>query len=94
VSGKRVLLDENLPHKLRFAFPGHEAVTAVYAGFGGYKNGALLRAPKTPVSMSWSLAISRWNISRIWPDEGLQLFRSPRTAGRLLRTILRRLLWL
>jgi hypothetical protein len=44
LSGRRVLLDENLPHRLRVALPKHEAFTAVYAGFGGYKNGALLQA--------------------------------------------------
>lgn len=40
----KVLLDENLPHALRNYLPGHEAVTASYAGLAGYKNGALLRA--------------------------------------------------
>jgi putative NIF3 family GTP cyclohydrolase 1 type 2 len=40
----RVLLDENLPQKLREYLAGHEVETAVYAGFGGYKNGVLLRS--------------------------------------------------
>lgn len=38
-----VLIDECLPHKLRLHLQ-HEALTAVYAGFGGLKNGALLDA--------------------------------------------------
>ena len=40
----RVLLDENMPHKLRRHLAKHETVTAVYAGFGGRRNGALLSA--------------------------------------------------
>jgi len=40
----RVLLDENLPHRLRNELTGCEAFTATYAGFSGLKNGALLRA--------------------------------------------------
>ncbi len=40
----RVLIDECLPHVLRQHLPNHEAVTAVYAGFSGLKNGALLQA--------------------------------------------------
>ena len=40
----KVLLDENLPHKLRLFLSEFETITAVYAGFGGYKNGALLSA--------------------------------------------------
>jgi hypothetical protein len=37
-----VLLDENMPHQLRALLPGHDVSTAVYAGFGGFKNGELL----------------------------------------------------
>ena len=40
----KVLIDECLPHKLRLHLAKHEAVTAVYAGFGGLKNGELLDA--------------------------------------------------
>ena len=40
----KILLDENLPHKLRLHLPNHETTTAVYVGFGGFKNGALLQA--------------------------------------------------
>jgi hypothetical protein len=40
----KVLLDENMPHKLRACLKEYEAATAVFMGFGGYKNGALLRA--------------------------------------------------
>ena len=38
----KVLLDENLPHRLRLALPGHEVATAVYMGWAGIQNGALL----------------------------------------------------
>lgn len=38
----KVLLDENLSPQLRHALTGHEAVTTVYAGWSGFKNGDLL----------------------------------------------------
>jgi hypothetical protein len=40
----RVLLDENIPHQLRAHLQPHETATAVFTGFGGFKNGDLLRA--------------------------------------------------
>jgi len=40
----RVLLDENLPHKLRLHLPEHEVVTVAFAGFDGLKNGKLMKA--------------------------------------------------
>lgn len=39
----RVLLDENLPHRLRHVLRGAEIVTAWYAGWAGAKNGELLK---------------------------------------------------
>jgi hypothetical protein len=42
----RVLLDECVPRKLRRDLPGHEVRTVVEAGWGGTKNGALLRRAK------------------------------------------------
>ena len=38
----KVLLDENMPHALRPCLPGHEVVTAAYAGWAGVQNGDLL----------------------------------------------------
>jgi hypothetical protein len=43
----KVLFDHNLPHKLRAALIAatqHEIVTAAWMGWGGLKNGELLRA--------------------------------------------------
>jgi hypothetical protein len=40
----KVLLDENLDHALRKLLGHHEVVTAVYMGWAGLQNGALLRA--------------------------------------------------
>lgn len=40
----RVLLDENIPHKLRGLLKGHETVTVAFQGWVGFKNGELLRA--------------------------------------------------
>jgi predicted nuclease of predicted toxin-antitoxin system len=39
----RVLLDECMPRKLRRELPEHDVRTVVEAGWGGTKNGALLR---------------------------------------------------
>ena len=39
----RVLLDENVPHKLRGLLTGHEVVTVAYLKWIGIKNGDLLR---------------------------------------------------
>jgi predicted nuclease of predicted toxin-antitoxin system len=38
----KLLLDENLPHQLRYELPGHECFTVAYMGWGGSENGALL----------------------------------------------------
>ena len=39
----RVLLDENLDHRLRKSLGTHEVFTASYKGWDGLKNGELLR---------------------------------------------------
>jgi hypothetical protein len=43
----KVLLDENLPHRLRLALHGHEVFTAKYMGWAGIKNGQLLELVET-----------------------------------------------
>src|ERR1017187_1078912 len=40
----RILLDENLPHKLRLLLADHDVRTAAYQGWAGLANGALLKA--------------------------------------------------
>lgn len=40
----KLLLDENLPHRLRHHLPGHEVATVTYMGWSGKSNGLLLRA--------------------------------------------------
>ena len=40
----KVLLDENLDHRLRRELAPHEVFTASYKGWDGLKNGSLLRA--------------------------------------------------
>src|ERR1700690_3676429 len=40
----RILLDECLPLDFRHSFPGHDAHTALWAGFKSKKNGELLLA--------------------------------------------------
>ena len=39
---KRVLLDENLTHKLRFLLPGHTVISSSYQGWAGKSNGDLV----------------------------------------------------
>jgi putative NIF3 family GTP cyclohydrolase 1 type 2 len=41
---KRVLLDENVPHKLRLSLARNEVTTVAYGGWSGLKNGELLSA--------------------------------------------------
>ena len=38
----KLLLDENLPHKLRLELSGHEVFTATFMGWSGIENGELL----------------------------------------------------
>ena len=38
----KLLLDENLPHQLRFEILGHECFTVSYMGWSGVENGDLL----------------------------------------------------
>lgn len=39
----KVLLDENLPHRLRHELSGHDVFTVRFLGWNGLKNGDLLR---------------------------------------------------
>lgn len=39
----KILVDENLPHKIRQALPEHELVTIAFLGWSGIENGDLLR---------------------------------------------------
>lgn len=43
----KVLLDENLPHRLRNALGTHEVFTVRFLGWSGLKNGALLSAAES-----------------------------------------------
>jgi predicted nuclease of predicted toxin-antitoxin system len=38
----KLLLDENMPHKLRQQLPGHEVSTTAFMRWGGIRNGDLL----------------------------------------------------
>jgi len=38
----KLLLDECIPHRVRLHLVGHDAVSVVYMGWGGIKNGRLL----------------------------------------------------
>lgn len=43
MNGMRLLLDENIPKKLKNDFPGHEIYTIKERGWNGLKNGVLLQ---------------------------------------------------
>jgi len=43
----KLLLDENLPHRLRLEIEGHEVVTTAYMGWSGIENGQLLQLAAT-----------------------------------------------
>ncbi|MEO5925740.1 MAG: DUF5615 family PIN-like protein [Bryobacteraceae bacterium] len=38
-----ILLDENLPHRLRLLLPGHDVRTTAFQGWAGLSNGTLLK---------------------------------------------------
>jgi hypothetical protein len=50
----KILLDECVPRDLCKSFPAYECCPARWAGFGGVKNGELLKAVEELASMSWS----------------------------------------
>lgn len=61
----RVLLDENLDHRLRSQLGPHEVFTASYKGWDGFKNGDLLRAAEDDEFLTYSLpAIKPCTMSR------------------------------
>lgn len=39
----KLLLDENMPHRMRDYLPGHDVFTAAFQGWASIKNGELLR---------------------------------------------------
>jgi len=39
----KILLDENMPHRIRDRFPGHDVYTVAYMRWEGIKNGELLK---------------------------------------------------
>jgi predicted nuclease of predicted toxin-antitoxin system len=39
----KILLDENVPHRLRHFLPGHDVFTVTFMGWESYANGSLLR---------------------------------------------------
>ena len=39
----KVILDEDLAHVLRLHLPGHDVFTVAYVGWGGLRNGELLK---------------------------------------------------
>jgi len=41
---RRVLLDENLPHRLRLLLPSHTVITVAFQGWVGVSNGDLITA--------------------------------------------------
>lgn len=43
----KVLLDEDLPHKLRLGLLNHDVSTVAYLGWNGLKNGELLSAAES-----------------------------------------------
>jgi len=40
----KILLDENIPHNLLKHLPGHDVTTVAQKGWGGLKNGEVLKA--------------------------------------------------
>lgn len=69
----KVLLDEQLPHRLRTYLGAHEVYTVDYMGWAGLKNGELLRAAEADgfevfLTGDKKLPISRTLASAAWPS--------------------------
>jgi len=60
----KVLLDENLDHRLRKSLGFHEVSTVGYMGWNGLKNGRLLKAAKMKTLKFSSPEISRSAMSK------------------------------
>jgi predicted nuclease of predicted toxin-antitoxin system len=43
----KLLLDENLPHQLRLEIQGYDCFTVAYMGWGGVKNGELMKLARS-----------------------------------------------
>jgi hypothetical protein len=72
----RVLLDHNLPHKLRISLGTlgkHTIITASYMGWGDLKNGELLRAAEENGIEVFVRATKAWSMSRILPGVSWRL---------------------
>ncbi|MEP7366860.1 MAG: hypothetical protein ABI972_26685 [Acidobacteriota bacterium] len=72
-----ILLDENIPHRLRGMLGGHDVRTTTYQGWAGLANGALLKA-----------ADDAGFEAVITADQGIQ-YQQNRTECRLALIVLR-----
>lgn len=80
---RRVLLDENLPIRLRLWMPGVEAVSAEFMGWKGVRNGELVRravAEGFEVLVTADRALARR--PRAWAPLGC-VFLAPNKAPRI-----------
>jgi predicted nuclease of predicted toxin-antitoxin system len=87
----KVLIDENLHHRLRKHLGGHDVLTVAYKGWAGLKNGELLRTAEADgfdvfVTGDATLVQEQNLTGRRW-----RLWRSQPTTGPSSSTICRRL---
>lgn len=82
----RLLLDECLDHRLRLHFPGHDCVSAKYAGLAGLKNGWLLDAAEAAGFAVLITADQRFCISKICENAAFRFwsYAALPTGGRIL----------
>jgi hypothetical protein len=84
----KLLLDENLPHRLRPLLVGHEAFTVAYMNWQGIENGRFWSWRRAPGSTLSSPKIPALNTSRTWHDSRVRSSSSKRrpipsvTSGR------------
>ena len=88
----RVLLDENLPHKLRAPLSQHEVMTVAYLRWGGLKNGELLKMAEEAGFDVFLTGDRALEYQRTSEAERLRLSRCPRKTGPSSNIMLRRLL--
>ncbi len=78
----KVLLDESAPAQLRDHLAHHKTFTAVYAGFGAFENGALLKAAEDSGFDVLVTADKTFDTNRTWLDGNWRLSACRRIAGK------------
>ena len=85
----KVLLDENLTHRLRKNLGADEVFTVSYKGWSGLKNGELLRTAEKDGIEVFLTGDQTLTHDKILPGAALQSWRCPLSSGTFSSTTCR-----